>query len=297
MTTRAVDEYLALPYTIEVVRDDSDGEVGYVAKVVELPGCFTQADSFEELGEMIEDAMRAWIETAIEDGQPIPEPRPVEAYSGKFVVRLPRSLHRELAQAAEREGVSLNALISNALAHFLGASSKNPSNESQTMRPHPAPHWPSLSEAAHRAMSAAGLDVEAQQIDEQLFGGWLEGQLQQVEAAFAGGYVQDAKGHVLHLIQALHGCKNNSPIMSVLHRMAVLLADQFEESVMLREGIVQSHLVQARVQSQVSMTSRAVLRRISTEHEERSKPESTPWDQISHSTLEDSVPYQLFFPV
>lgn len=121
MTDRTVDEYLMLPYTIEVVRDDSDGEVGYVARVVELPGCLTQGDDFEELGEMIEDAMRGWIELAIEDDQPIPEPRSIEEYSGRFVARLPKSLHRDLAQAAEREGVSLNALVNVALAQYVGA--------------------------------------------------------------------------------------------------------------------------------------------------------------------------------
>jgi hypothetical protein len=47
---------------------------------------------------------------------PIPEPRPEEEYSGKFVVRVPRSLHRELVETAEREGVSLNQYINVALA-------------------------------------------------------------------------------------------------------------------------------------------------------------------------------------
>jgi antitoxin HicB len=75
MNTRASDDYLKLPYTIEVIRDESDGLPGYVARVVELPGCLTQADDFEELGEMVEDAMRLWIETALEDGQVIPQPR------------------------------------------------------------------------------------------------------------------------------------------------------------------------------------------------------------------------------
>lgn len=56
---------MSLPYTIEVVRDEFDGYSGWFARVVELSGCMTQADTFDELGEMIEDAMRAWIETAI----------------------------------------------------------------------------------------------------------------------------------------------------------------------------------------------------------------------------------------
>lgn len=120
MTQRSVDEYLDLPYTIEVLRDDSDGQVGFVARVVELPGCITQADSYAELEEMIKDAMRGWIEVAVEDGQSIPEPQALETYSGRFVVRLPRSLHRRLAERAEREGVSLNALVGVALAQFVG---------------------------------------------------------------------------------------------------------------------------------------------------------------------------------
>jgi len=115
MTTRTVDDYLKLPYTIEVFRDDEDNP-GWVARVVELPGCLTQGDTFEELGEMIEDAMRGWIEVALEDGIAVPEPRPDGDYSGKFVVRVPKSLHRRLVEQAGAEGVSLNQYINVALA-------------------------------------------------------------------------------------------------------------------------------------------------------------------------------------
>jgi antitoxin HicB len=83
----------------------------------------TQADDFSELGEMIQDAMRAWVETSIEEGLDIPAPRPVERYSGKFIVRVPKSLHRELIQAAERDGVSLNAFVNVALAKAVGEKS------------------------------------------------------------------------------------------------------------------------------------------------------------------------------
>lgn len=125
MMQRPIEEYLTLPYTIEVYRDDSDGEVGHVARVVELPGCMTQADNFAELEEMIQDAMRAWIETAIENGQSIPEPQAPDEYSGKFVVRIPKSLHRQLAERASREGVSLNALVSVALGQYVGMEATN----------------------------------------------------------------------------------------------------------------------------------------------------------------------------
>src|SRR5438128_2742986 len=120
MTQHSIEEYLALPYTVEIYRDDSDGEVGYVARVVELPGCLTQADTFVGLEEMIQDAMRAWIETALENGQLIPEPHILDEYSGRFVVRLPKSLHRQLAERASKEGVSLNSLVAVALGQYVG---------------------------------------------------------------------------------------------------------------------------------------------------------------------------------
>ena len=94
--------------------------------MVELPGCITQGDDFEELGEMVEDAMRAWIETALEDGQDIPEPRTADDYSGKFVVRVPKCLHRRLALAADQDGVSLNQFINVALAAAVGISEPEP---------------------------------------------------------------------------------------------------------------------------------------------------------------------------
>lgn len=77
MESRSIDDYMTLPYAIEIYHDDSDGQEGYVARVAELPGCITQADSLTELDEMIQDAMRAWIESALEDGQRIPEPKPL----------------------------------------------------------------------------------------------------------------------------------------------------------------------------------------------------------------------------
>lgn len=120
MSNRNVEEYLGLPYHIEVVYDASGEAPGWFARVVELPGCMTQADSRDEVLAMIQDAMRAWIEAAVEEGQPIPEPLTDESYSGKFVVRVPRSLHRQLAEAAERDGVSLNAFVNVALARAVG---------------------------------------------------------------------------------------------------------------------------------------------------------------------------------
>jgi predicted HicB family RNase H-like nuclease len=56
----------------------------------------------------IEDAKRAWIEAAMEDGLSIPEPLSLDDYSGQFKLRIPKSLHRSLAEHAREEGTSMN---------------------------------------------------------------------------------------------------------------------------------------------------------------------------------------------
>ena len=70
-THEPLEYYAGLPYAVEVRRD----EEGRFAKVPGLPGCVTYADTFEELGPMVEDAKRGWIEDALEHGDPVPEPK------------------------------------------------------------------------------------------------------------------------------------------------------------------------------------------------------------------------------
>jgi antitoxin HicB len=120
MPERTIEAYLDLPYHIEIVRDDSGEQPGWMARVLEFPGCLTQAENFEDLGQLVREAMRGWIEIGLEDGQPIPEPFTDEEYSGKFVVRVPRSLHRQLVEAAKQDGVSLNAFVNVVLAKAVG---------------------------------------------------------------------------------------------------------------------------------------------------------------------------------
>lgn len=108
-----LEYYLALPYTI-MVRQNEDGSL--FAEVEELPGCMTEAEDPRTLLESIRDAQAAWIQSALEDGIEIPVPRSTEEFSGRFLVRIPRSLHRDLVRRARREGVSLNQLATTALA-------------------------------------------------------------------------------------------------------------------------------------------------------------------------------------
>jgi antitoxin HicB len=120
MTEKTVDYYMSLPYPVRIY-PEPDGS-GYTAEIPDLPGCLTCADTLPELWEMIEDAKRTWIEGSLEAGLPIPEPAISFANqsSGKLTLRLPRSLHRRIAEQAEREGVSINQFITAALAQTVG---------------------------------------------------------------------------------------------------------------------------------------------------------------------------------
>jgi antitoxin HicB len=114
--SRTVDEYMQLPYRVILTYDrDQDGNEGWVAEVAELPGCLSQGATPQEAAAKIRNAMLGWISVALEDGHTIPEPGG-EGYSGKFVIRVPSSLHRDLARAAREEGVSLNQFTSGVLA-------------------------------------------------------------------------------------------------------------------------------------------------------------------------------------
>lgn len=123
VTMKELAYYLALPYTIELIREE---DATWFARVVELPGCLSAGDSAEDAAGMIQDAMAGWIELALEDGRSIPEPKPREEYSGKFVVRVPRSLHRDLVEAAAKEQVSLNQFIATELARAVGRPAPQP---------------------------------------------------------------------------------------------------------------------------------------------------------------------------
>ena len=103
---KTLNEYLALPYRMEIVEDREEG--GYVVSYPDLPGCLTCGETIESAVENARDAKRVWLEAALEEGVSIPMPDSLEDYSGQFKLRLPRSLHRALAEHSQREGISMN---------------------------------------------------------------------------------------------------------------------------------------------------------------------------------------------
>ncbi len=114
------DYYMELPYTI-IIKPSPEG--GYVAMIKELPGCLTQGETLSEVTEMVEDAKKAWIDIAMQDNIEIPEPT-TEEYSGKFNIRIPKSLHKDLSAKAKEENVSLNQLTTYLLSFGVGRKIK-----------------------------------------------------------------------------------------------------------------------------------------------------------------------------
>ena len=101
-----LNEYMELPYRLEIVPDKEEG--GYVVMFPELPGCMTCGETLESAVSNAEDAKKTWLETALEEGQGIPEPDERDDFSGQFKLRIPKSLHRQLSEQSKREGISMN---------------------------------------------------------------------------------------------------------------------------------------------------------------------------------------------
>jgi antitoxin HicB len=115
-----VEQLLRRPWSRELVPDE--GVIA--ARVPELPGCFAEGATPTEALSNLESALESWLAAAVELGNEIPPPRgeeEPESYSGRFSVRVPRSLHRRLALRAEAEGCSVNQLVVSILSASVDA--------------------------------------------------------------------------------------------------------------------------------------------------------------------------------
>ena len=108
MDKKTVQEYMALPYNyiIQPIHDESGSY--FYGRVMELDGCQSTGESFETAYESLREAMEGYLETKIDNGFDVPEPVGSNDFSGKFVLRIPKSLHFRLSVEAEKEGISLN---------------------------------------------------------------------------------------------------------------------------------------------------------------------------------------------
>ena len=123
MTERKnLDYYMNLPYKVEITLEEDSS--GFNADIPLLKGCMAFGETIEDAYQTLIEIKQAWFEIALSRGWEIPDPpvEEVKEYSGRFNVRLPRYLHRELAELAKSQGISLNQLVVALLAEGRGRS-------------------------------------------------------------------------------------------------------------------------------------------------------------------------------
>ena len=106
------------PFNIRKLTEE-EGD-GYLIEYPDLPGCMSDGETIIDAITNGKDAVHTWLIAAKEAGRDVPEPQQIEIQSGKWVQRVPKSLHAKLSKQARREGVSLNTLVVSMLAEATG---------------------------------------------------------------------------------------------------------------------------------------------------------------------------------
>lgn len=102
-------------YTYRVTWSESDEE--YVGLCAEFPSLSWLAKTHETILKGIRRLVTEVITDMERNKEPVPQPIATKHFSGKFMVRVPPDVHRELAVQAAEAGVSLNRLASAKLIH------------------------------------------------------------------------------------------------------------------------------------------------------------------------------------
>jgi len=116
-------DILGYSFVITPLSDDDGG--GFMISFPDFSDCISDGKTMDEAVENGKDALDATIKTLKEFGFPIPMPG-CSVFSGKFVQRIPKSLHQRLAIRAKSEGVSLNTLVVSLLAEGIGRKENHP---------------------------------------------------------------------------------------------------------------------------------------------------------------------------
>ena len=112
MKSRRID----YPFEVSPLSKDEGG--GYTITFPDLPGCRSDGVTPEDAVENGRDAVESWLAVAREFGDGLP--KPFSSVSGRFVQRVPRSLHAQLIARAKTEGVSLNTFVVFLVSQGLG---------------------------------------------------------------------------------------------------------------------------------------------------------------------------------
>ncbi len=103
-------------FTVRPLSKDEGG--GFLVEYPDIPGCMSDGETVEEAITNGREALRDCLDVFAESGRKIPKPS-VEA--AQWRQRLPRSLYAKLTKQAEKEGVSINSLVTAIIAEAIGA--------------------------------------------------------------------------------------------------------------------------------------------------------------------------------
>lgn len=112
---RKLDDY---PFEIRPLTADEGG--GFLIAYSDFSDCISDGETVDEALANGKDALKSTIAALKARGLPIPSPNGGGVASGKFVARVPKTLHARLTSRARAEGVSLNALVLTFIAEGLG---------------------------------------------------------------------------------------------------------------------------------------------------------------------------------
>ena len=117
---KTLEYYMKLRYTTQITEIAAEDGGGYLVEIPLLKGCMSDGETVAEALDNIREAKLEWFTYMLENDLPIPEPVDVSKYSGKFVVRIPKSLHKTISEQSKIEGLSLNQYVANSLAYVAG---------------------------------------------------------------------------------------------------------------------------------------------------------------------------------
>ena len=110
------------PFEVRPLSTEEGG--GYLISFPDFAECISDGESLDEAIENGRDALKATIAALKAKKLPVPAPNSGGVASGKFVARVPKTVHAQLATRARAEGVSLNALVLTFIAQGLGGSAR-----------------------------------------------------------------------------------------------------------------------------------------------------------------------------
>jgi len=212
-----LEYYLKLPYTRELTLGP-DGI--WFIRIKELPDCFSQGNTAEEALRMIDDAMAGYIEVELEDNETIPEPRSDDDFSGKFVVRVPKSLHRKISEVSAVESVSLNQWISTTLAEAIGETHAKKSEKVINNV-----EVSGLYRAMEGVLTATFAGNSELTIDEQTFSHWLDGNLKDIISELDKSSGSQFSAKIRALLNCLSPHQEQSPLIASFCRLLFVLIE------------------------------------------------------------------------